>query len=228
MLWGQATNTPILWQNARKGDCIMNSVKRLLAIIVAVVATASAAGVTVHRSFRGGYPAAVSEARQNSAAGGAQVGVVRSAPDAKAVAGKKLVGKVTRVSDGDTIWVTDAAGKHKIRLNKIDAPESDQPYGKESAAHLKSLIGGKTVRVEYTSTDQYGRILGVVYLSSASGMVDVNLTMVKNGCAWHYSYHDNTPAYAAAEKEARQNRRGLWAAESPINPYQWRKSRRNM
>ena len=33
--------------------------KRLLAIIAAVVATASAAGVTIHRSFRGGYPAAV-------------------------------------------------------------------------------------------------------------------------------------------------------------------------
>ena len=95
-------------------------------------------------------------------------------------------------------------------------------------SHPTDLIYGKQVEVRWTDKDQYGRILGVVYLSSASGMVDVNLTMVKNGCAWHYSYHDNTPAYAAAEKEARQNRRGLWAAESPINPYQWRKSRRNM
>ena len=43
----------------------MKGAKRLLAITAAVVATASAAGVTIHRSFRGGYPAAVSEARQN-------------------------------------------------------------------------------------------------------------------------------------------------------------------
>ena len=208
--------------------------KGLIATFAAAVVVASAAGVTIHRSFRGGYPASVSEARQNSAAGGAQAGVVRSAPDPKVVAGKKIVsckkivGKVTRVSDGDTIWVTDAAGKHMIRLDKIDAPESDQPYGKESTDFLKGLVYGKQVEVQWTDRDQYGRVLGVVYLASASGMVDVNLTMVKNGCAWHYSYHDNTPAYAAAEKEARQNRRGLWAADAPVNPYQWRKSKRSM
>ena len=46
-----------------------------------------------------------------------------------------IVGRVMRVSDGDTVWVTDAAKlKHKVRLNRIDAPEKDQPWGKESAA----------------------------------------------------------------------------------------------
>ena len=41
-----------------------------------------------------------------------------------------LVGRVTRVSDGDTVWVTDAARlKHKVRLGRIDAPEKDQPWG---------------------------------------------------------------------------------------------------
>ena len=49
--------------------------------------------------------------------------------------GKEITGKVTRVSDGDTVWVSDSLGRHKVRLNRIDAPESDQPYGKESAAH---------------------------------------------------------------------------------------------
>ena len=32
--------------------------------------------------------------------------------------------------------------------------------------------------------------------------------------------------YAAAEREARAAKRGLWAADNPINPYKWRKSKR--
>ena len=196
--------------------------------IVAAMVAAGAAGKTIHRSFRGGFPSAVSEARQNSAEVGASIGETRISPRTKVVAFKKIVGKVTRVSDGDTVWVTDAAGRHKIRLVKIDAPESDQPFGKESTQFLKDLIYGKEVEVQWAEKDQYGRILGIIYLKHESGMVEVNLTMVKNGCAWHYSYHDNTPAYAEAEKDARKNRRGLWAAEAPINPYQWRKAKRSM
>ena len=147
------------------------------------------------------------------------VGVVQAEERGTA---RSISGRVTRVSDGDTVWVSDSLGRHKVRLNRIDAPESDQPFGKESAAHLKSLIGGRDVRVEYTGTDQYGRILGIIFL----GDTDINLQMVKDGCAWHYSHFDKTPAYAAAEREARTAKRGLWAADNPINPHQWRKSKR--
>ena len=200
--------------------------RRLAVAILAGAVAASAAGVTVHRSFRGGYPSAISEARRNSAEQGAAAGVLASPRTTTAF--KSIVGKVTRVSDGDTIWVTDAAGRHKIRLDKIDAPESDQAFGKESTQFLNDLVYGKKVEVRWTAKDKYGRILGVVYLEHEKGLVEVNLTMVKNGCAWHYSYHDNTPAYAEAEKDARKSRRGLWADETPVNPYQWRKSKRTM
>lgn len=201
--------------------------RQLLGVLIFGAVAASAAGVTVHRSFRGGYPSAVSEARRNSTEQRASVGV-NALPSTKSVAYKSIVGKVTRVSDGDTIWVTDATGRHKIRLDKIDAPESDQAFGKESTQFLDDLVYGKEVEVRWTEKDQYGRILGIVYLKHENGMVEVNLTMVKNGCAWHYSYHDKTPAYAEAEKDARKNRRGLWASDSPVNPYQWRKSKRIM
>ena len=49
---------------------------------------------------------------------------------------------------------------------------------------------------------------------------------LKTGNAWHYSYHDKTPAYVEAENDARAAKRGLWAAPDPVNPYQWRKSKR--
>ena len=45
----------------------MGFVKTRLLVIFAAVAAASAAGRTIHRSFRGGLPSAVSEARQNAA-----------------------------------------------------------------------------------------------------------------------------------------------------------------
>ena len=200
--------------------------RRLAVAVVAAMVAAGAAGVTIHRSFRGGFPTAVSEARQNAAEAGASVGTTRVSPRTKVVAYKKIAGKVTCVSDGNTVWVNDAAGKHKIRLVKIDAPESDQPYGKEATQFLNDLVFGKEVEVLWTQRDRFGCILGILFLKHEQRMVDVNLTMVKNGCAWHYAHSDNTPAYAEAEKDARKNRRGLWASDSPINPYQWRKSKR--
>ena len=135
---------------------------------------------------------------------------------------QSIVGKVTRVSDGDTIWVNDRHGRHKVRLNRIDAPESNQPFGDESTAHLRSLIGDKDVRIEYKSTDRYGRILGIVFL----GETDINLLMVRDGFAWHYRHFDKTPSYSSAENEARVAKRGIWAEPAPVSPHEWRKRKR--
>ena len=132
---------------------------------------------------------------------------------------KSIIGIVTQVIDGDTIWVSDRHGRHKVRLNRIDAPESNQPFGSESTAHLKSIITNRTVRIEYEKFDRYGRILGVVFF----GEIDINLQMVQEGFAWHYRHFDKTPSYSAAESEARAAKRGLWAAPCPINPRKWRK-----
>ena len=184
----------------------------------AAVAPASAAGRTIHRSFRGGFPAAVSEARQNAAEKGASVGATRVSPRTKVVAFKKIVGTVAQVSDGDTIWVADAAGKHKVGLVKIDAPESGQPFGKESTQFLKDLVYGKVVEVHWAEKDRHGRLLGLVFLKHDKGVVEVNLTMVKNGFARHHSFNSHPSAYAEAEKDARRFRRGLWAAEAPVKP----------
>ena len=147
-----------------------------------------------------------------------------------------VIGKVTKVCDGDTIHVVTGGNvRFKVRLNRIDAPESDQPHGKESTDYLAKLIKGRTVRVEYTGKDRYNRILGDVFLEQSNSQnnkpirQDINLTMVATGNAWHFDYFDKTAEYASAEAEARLNRRGLWSAdEKPINPYEWRRSKRKM
>ena len=194
-------------------------------LFVSLIALQSAA-VGFHRSFRS-REVGFGEGTSVSVPVDAKVAqTLDAAAEKDAAKTKVIIGKCTRVSDGDTIHVvTDGNVKFKVRLDRIDAPEKDQPYGKESTAYLSSLIRGKTVRIEWQKKDQYRRVLGIVYLDKT----DVNLKMVETGNAWHYSYFDKTAEYAFAEAEARQNRRGLWSAdEKPVNPYEWRRSKRKM
>jgi endonuclease YncB( thermonuclease family) len=130
-----------------------------------------------------------------------------------------LRGRVVKVADGDTITILDSANtQHKIRLQGIDAPEKGQAFGKASGRFLSGLVAGRDVRVTYAKRDQYNRILGTVYLDDR----DINLEMLKAGMAWHYKRFDKSPAYAAAEQDARENRRGLWSDPNPIPPEQFR------
>ena len=136
--------------------------------------------------------------------------------------GAEVTGVVSRVSDGDTIWVTDAKGlRHKIRMLDIDAPESSQKFGSESTARLKSLIGGKSVRVTYSERDKYDRLLGTVWL----GDEDINLRMVSEGMAWRYHYSRNE-RYAAAQSAAKAKRIGLWADPKAQDPWAYRKGQK--
>ena len=140
-----------------------------------------------------------------------------------AFAAEMLQGRVVKVADGDTITVLDAANvQHRIRLDKIDAPEKSQPFGDASRKHLAAFVAGKTVEVEWTKKDKYGRILGTVW-AMLPVRTDVNLQMVKDGFAWHYKHFDSTPSYAAAETAARTTKRGLWKDPAPIPPYIFRK-----
>lgn len=131
----------------------------------------------------------------------------------------EFVGKVTKVSDGDTIWVMTEGKREKVRMDRIDAPEKNQKFGKEASAILAAMIDGKEVRVEWKKRDRYGRVLGVVF----EGEKEVNLEMIRKGAAWHYSHFDKTAEYAEAEKVAREAKVGLWKYPNPINPYDWRK-----
>ena len=126
---------------------------------------------------------------------------------------------VVKVSDGDTVWVKDGGERVKVRLDKIDAPESDQKWGKESREELSQMVMGREVELKGDKTDRYGRRLSVIWCEGR----EVNLELVKLGLAWHYAYHDQTEAYREAEAEARREKRGLWKDENPINPYEWRK-----
>lgn len=72
-----------------------------------------------------------------------------------------ITGKVIGVSDGDTITILDSGNRqHKIRLEGIDAPESNQAFGSRAKQSLSDLVFGKTVTVTSRKKDRYGRVLG--------------------------------------------------------------------
>jgi endonuclease YncB( thermonuclease family) len=136
-----------------------------------------------------------------------------------------ITGTVIHIADGDTISVTVCGNfAVKIRLLWCDAPEHNQAYGPESAAHLSQMILGREVELHITGIDKYGRTLAVVMLDG----VDINLEQVKSGWAWVFErYIGEAPAsvqanYRQAETQAREQRRGLWVDPAPLAPWEFR------
>ena len=141
---------------------------------------------------------------------------------APAEAGTPISGRA-KIIDGDSLEV---AGE-RIRLFGIDAPEGrqqcrdangqDYACGREAARILTALIGGRPVSCTLVTHDQYARDVATC---QAEGR-DLGEAMVRAGYARDYARHSKG-RYAAAERDARAARRGIWAGESE-DPAAWRK-----
>ena len=108
----------------------------------------------------------------------------------------ELRGKVVSIADGDTITVLDSAKvQHKIRLQGIDAPEKKQAFGTKSKERMSEKVGGEEVVVQWKEKDRYGRILGEVMVDNRH----INLEMVQDGMAWHYTTYSKSKELAKAE-----------------------------
>ena len=143
---------------------------------------------------------------------------------------EELIGKVIKVSDGDTITVLDSNNqKHKIRLKGIDAPESQQAFGDISTQSLSELVYDKEVIVTWDKKDKYYRILGKVIVDGR----DANYEQLKKGLAWYYKQYEkdlsdeDKKRYSEAEEWARNYTEGLWADSNSIPPWEFRRKRKN-
>jgi micrococcal nuclease len=133
-------------------------------------------------------------------------------------AAKGLNGIVSHVTDGDTLWVRPAGGQPvQVRIYGIDAPEICQTFGKQSRDALAARVLRRPVQVATRARDVYDRNVGRVTLNGQ----DVGAWLVAGGYAWASRYR-NRAVYAAEEAQARQERRGLWAA-NPQEPRLFRK-----
>ena len=137
---------------------------------------------------------------------------------------------VKNVHDGDTIRVTDSHGREiRIRMAYIDAPEINQAYGTRSRDNLIAEADGKKVKVRVFEKDRYQREVAQVSV----GTTDLNLMQLRDGAAWHYDSYakkqQNKTAYtdyAAAQKQAKQKRKGLWSGKNPQAPWDFRRGER--
>ena len=135
-------------------------------------------------------------------------------------AAQRFAGRVLDVTDGDTVIVARGRGQVTVRLFGIDAPEGDQPFGREATALLSQRVLGKVIDVDMKDVDTYGRLVASISLESS----DIGEELVRAGAAWHYVQYSDDARLAAAEREARAARRGLWKAPAPQPPWSFRSS----
>ena len=131
-------------------------------------------------------------------------------------------GVVSRVVDGDTVYVSSGGRSEDVRLLGIDTPETVDPrrpvgcYGPEASAYTKHLLTGRWVTLVYdrVTRDVYGRYLAYVYLDG-NPSVFVDAQLVELGYARTLSIPPNTrhaALLAHLEERAALAGRGLWSA----------------
>jgi endonuclease YncB( thermonuclease family) len=124
--------------------------------------------------------------------------------------------------DGDTLYGLGYAPP--IRLWGVQAPElRDKASGQEAAAGMRAraaledALQASAHRATCTPRkfDRYCRVVATCTTTGQGGSVDLALALLRAGLAYGFWLADATDgdmslAYAAAEAEARRQRRGLW------------------
>ena len=131
--------------------------------------------------------------------------------------------ELVEVIDGDTIKVNYNGKTEMVRYLLIDTPEvrhhtlGNQPFGDEASARNEQLLKNSNVSLEFDvgeRYDDYGRLLAYVYTEGQS----IQEILLQEGLARvAYVFEPNTrhvEAYKKAEKEARNDERGIWQVEN--------------
>lgn len=149
-----------------------------------------------------------------------------------------LEGQVIHIADGDTVTVLDDQHRsHKIRIAGIDAPERRQPFGRRATEALSLLAKNRRVSISGGKTDRYQRRIGIIRVAptdcmSCAPSVDVGLSLINAGLAWHYRAYEREQSrsdreqYRLAEDGARARQDGLWTDAAPTPPWEWRRASR--
>lgn len=138
---------------------------------------------------------------------------------AQGLAGPYLV---TRVVDGDTLYVKIEDEDVDVRLIGVDTPETVDPrkkvecFGEQASAFAKQMLTGRQVYLEYDESqgrqDRYGRVLAYVWLDEDQIF---NELLLLSGYASEYTYDSEYryhEIFKRAADEAEANGRGLWGA----------------
>ena len=133
--------------------------------------------------------------------------------DRLAGSGGSELARVTKHTDGDTLWLS---GIGKVRLIGVDTPEvygDDQCYGRQASAFVQKTapIGSRVrYRLGVEERDRYGRALAYVWLD---GRRFLNRLLLARGYAQPLTVPPNleyADLFARVARRARDAGRGLW------------------
>jgi endonuclease YncB( thermonuclease family) len=130
--------------------------------------------------------------------------------------------EVSRVTDGDSLWVAlSATGEPlQVRLLGIDAPEICQAGGQQARQELAERVQGRQVTLRTQGQDTYGRTLATVFVDE----LNINKKMVQEGHAWSTRYKYDRGPFVADERMAKALLRGLHAQGGAVMPKDFRRS----
>lgn len=133
---------------------------------------------------------------------------------------RELAGTVTKVTDGDSLWLQPSVQGPpiEVRLLGVDAPEICQPWGTQARDALKVLVEGKQVTLRAVGLDTYQRTLGTVMLDD----VDVNSRLVEEGHAWSTRSKWDRGPLVKQERMAKALSRGLHSQAGAVMPKDFR------
>lgn len=133
--------------------------------------------------------------------------------------------EAVQLSDGDSFRLGDI----RYRLHGIDAPELHQdcddakgnkwPCGIRARSELRRLIGTHPLECKAITVDRFGRVVATCH----AGGKDLAEEMVRSGYATIFTRSGFTSPYEAAQHEARNDKRGIWAGNFDV-PSEWRRA----
>ena len=91
--------------------------------------------------------------------------------------------------------------------------------GPQARAALQDRVLGQTVDLQTAGQDDYGRDLARVYWHGQ----DLGRLLVQQGLAWSYRIGPQAAPYAAEQRQAREQGRGLFAQAGPEPPWRFRR-----
>jgi micrococcal nuclease len=129
-------------------------------------------------------------------------------------------GVVTRVVDGDTLWVAPSGQPPQpVRLRDMDAPEICQPHGDVARAALEEYALGQAVTMRVSARDSHGRLIARV----ATAERDLSVRMVEEGHAWSVRTKFDRGPLVKEERVAKALARGLHATAGHVYPWEFRR-----
>ena len=127
--------------------------------------------------------------------------------------------KILRVCDGDTISINYQGKEERVRLLRVDTPESvhpdkkqNIPMGKTAAEYTEKRLAGKSIDLEFEGErkDRHGRLLAYVFV----GGKNYCLELVEKGLSPYYTKYGLSKKYdkefRQAETQARKQGLGIW------------------